>query len=73
LSIIAVVAYASFLIGPYIEFKTIDGKKMTAQEVEALAKLPSRDQLLSMVLNSMLGPIRKLAYVTTAIIDKKEA
>jgi hypothetical protein len=46
---------------------------MTAQEVEALAKLPSRDQLLSMVLNSMLGPIRKLAYVTTAIIDKKEA
>ena len=51
----------------------LDGKKMTAQEVEALAKLPSRDQLLSMVLNSMLGPIRKLAYVTTAIIDKKEA
>ena len=51
----------------------LDGKKMTAQEVEALAKLPSRDQLLSMVLNSMLGPIRKLAYATTAIIDKKEA
>ena len=44
----------------------------TVQEVEALAKLPSRDQLLSMLLNSMLGPIRKLAYATVAIADKKE-
>lgn len=51
----------------------LEGKKVTAAEIEALAKLPSRDQLLSMVLNSMLGPIRKLAYATNAIIDKKEA
>ena len=26
-----------------------------------------------MLLNSMLGPIRKLAYATVAIADKKEA
>ena len=42
------------------------------KEVEELAKLPSREQLLSMLLNSMLGPIRKLAYATVAIADKKE-
>ncbi|MBC2856287.1 MAG: 50S ribosomal protein L10 [Cetobacterium sp.] len=51
----------------------VTGKRVEANQVEALAKLPSRDQLLSMVLNSMLGPIRKLAYATVAIADKKEA
>ncbi len=47
------------------------GKKVSVSEVEALAKLPSREQLLSMLLNSMLGPVRKLAYATVAIADKK--
>ena len=51
----------------------LTGKRVEAEGVEALAKLPSRDQLLSMLLNSMLGPIRKLAYATVAIADKKEA
>ena len=50
----------------------LSGKRVDATEVEALAKLPSREQLLSMVLNGMLGPIRKLAYATVAIADKKE-
>lgn len=48
-------------------------KRVETSGVEALANLPSRDQLLSMVLNSMLGPIRKLAYATVAISDKKGA
>jgi large subunit ribosomal protein L10 len=51
----------------------VEGNKAGVAEVEALAKLPSRDQLLSMVLNGMLGPIRKLAYGIVAISDKKEA
>lgn len=51
----------------------LDGKRVETSEVVALAKLPSRDQLLSMVLNGMLGPIRKLAYATVAIADKKES
>ena len=50
----------------------LGGDRVDAATVEALAKLPSRDQLLSMLLNSMLGPIRKLAYATVAIADKKE-
>lgn len=49
------------------------GKRVDTSEVEALAKLPSREQLLSMVLNGMLGPIRKLAYGLVAIADKQEA
>ncbi len=51
----------------------LTGKKVSIKEVEALATLPSREQLLSMLLNSMLGPVRKLAYATVAIADKKEA
>ena len=50
----------------------LTGKKVSVKEVEELAKLPSREQLLSMLLNSMLGPIRKFAYATVAIADKKE-
>lgn len=50
----------------------LTGKRVEASNIEALAKLPSREALLSMVLNSMLGPIRKLAYATVAIADKKE-
>ena len=51
----------------------LTGKRVEAEGVEALDQLPSRDQLLYMLLNSMLGPIRKLAYATVAIADKKEA
>lgn len=51
----------------------LTGKRVETNEVIALAKLPSREQLLSMVLNGMLGPVRKLAYATVAIADKKEA
>lgn len=51
----------------------VEGKKADVATVEALAKLPSREQLLSMVLNGMLGPIRKLAYGVNAIVDTKEA
>ncbi|MGL5202517.1 50S ribosomal protein L10 [Cetobacterium sp.] len=50
----------------------LTGKRVEAAEVVALAKLPSREQLLSMVLNGMLGPVRKLAYATVAIAEKKE-
>ena len=50
----------------------LTGKRVEASGMEDLAKLPSRDQLLSMILNSMLGPVRKLAYAAVAISDKKE-
>jgi len=49
-----------------------EGKSVEISEIEALATLPSREALLSMVLNGMLGPIRKLAYGVVAIADQKE-
>lgn len=50
----------------------LTGKRVSEAEVIALASLPSREQLLSMVLNGMLGPVRKLAYGLVAVADKKE-
>jgi len=50
----------------------LTGKRVSVEEVLELATLPSRDQLLSMILNGMLGPVRKLAYGVVAIADKKE-
>lgn len=49
-----------------------EGNRVEVSEIEALATLPSREALLSMVLNGMLGPIRKLAYGIVAIADQKE-
>ena len=48
-------------------------ERVSLDQIMELATLPSREQLLSMVLNGMLGPIRKLAYGVVAISDKKEA
>ena len=50
----------------------LTGKRVSEAEVVALASLPSREQLLSMVLNGMLGPVRKLAYGLVAVADKKK-
>ena len=50
----------------------LTGKRVDEAGVLSLATLPSRDQLLSMVLNGMLGPVRKLAYGLVAVSDKKE-
>ncbi len=41
----------------------MDGKAMTAQEVEQLSKLPNKEVLLSMVLRALQGPIAGLANV----------
>ena len=61
-----------------------DGKAIDAAGVQAIADLPSRDQLLSMLLNVMLAPMSGMARVTAgpisgfltatqAIADQKDA
>ena len=50
----------------------IDGKVMTAEEIIALAKLPSRDTLLSMLAGALLGNISKLAVALDQVRVQKE-
>lgn len=60
----------------YYEIKggVIDGKVMTAEEIITLAKLPSRETLLSMLAGALLGNISKVAVALDQVrIQKEEA
>ena len=50
----------------------MDGKPMSAEEVNALAKLPSKEGLLSMLCSALQGNIRGLAVALNAIAEKAE-
>lgn len=50
----------------------MDGAAMTADEVVAIANLPSREGLLSMLLSALTGNVRGLAVALNAIAEKKE-
>lgn len=52
----------------------IDGKVMTPEEIVTLAKLPSRETLLSMLAGALLGNISKVAVALEQVrIQKEEA
>lgn len=51
----------------------IDGKVMSADELKTLAKLPSRETLLSMLAGALLGNISKLAVALDQVRVQKEA
>ena len=51
----------------------IEGKVMTAEEVITLAKLPSRETLLSMLAGALLGNISKVAVTLNEVKKQKEA
>lgn len=50
----------------------IEGKVMTAEEIITLAKLPSREELLSMLAGALLGNISKLAVALNEVKAQKE-
>ena len=51
----------------------IDGKVMTPEEIITLAKLPSRETLLSMLAGALLGNISKLAVGLDQVRLQKES
>ena len=55
-----------------IKAGVIEGNVASAEEVKALAELPSREGLLSMLLSVLQAPIRNLALATKAVADQKE-
>ena len=50
----------------------IEGKVMTAEEIITLAKLPSKETLLSMLAGALLGNISKLAVALGEVQKQKE-
>ncbi|MBM7704977.1 50S ribosomal protein L10 [Metabacillus iocasae] len=55
-----------------IKAGVIEGNVTTVEEIKALAELPSREGLLSMLLSVLQAPIRNLALATKAVADQKE-
>ncbi|MBM4764952.1 50S ribosomal protein L10 [Bacillus sp. B15-48] len=55
-----------------IKAGVIEGNVATVEEVKALADLPSREGLLSMLLSVLQAPIRNLALATKAVAEQKE-
>ncbi len=51
----------------------IDGEVMTAEEIITLAKLPSRETLISMLAGALLGNISKVAVAIDQVRIQKEA
>ena len=51
----------------------VEGKVLTAEEIITLAKLPSRQELLSMLAGSLLANISKFAVALEQVRVKKEA
>ena len=51
----------------------VEGKVLTAEEIITLAKLPSRDQLLSMLAGALLGTISKFAVALDQVRIQKES
>ncbi len=50
----------------------IEGNVSSVEEIVALAKLPSREGLLSMLLSVLQAPVRNVAYAVKAVSESKE-
>lgn len=55
-----------------IKAGVIEGALASVEEVKALATLPSREGLLSMLLSVLQAPMRNFALATKAVADQKE-
>jgi len=55
-----------------IKAGVIEGAIATADDIKALAELPSREGLLSMLLSVLQAPMRNFALATKAVAEQKE-
>lgn len=51
----------------------VEGKVSTKAEIEALATLPNREGMLSMLLSVLQAPVRNVAYAVKAVAEKDGA
>ena len=51
---------------------SVDGKFTSVEEINALAKLPNKEGMLSMLLSVLQAPVRNVAYAVKAVAESKE-
>lgn len=56
-----------------IKAGVVEGKTVSVEEIKALAELPSREGLLSMLLSVLQAPVRNFALAVKAVSEQKEA
>ncbi|HGA4294662.1 TPA: 50S ribosomal protein L10 [Streptococcus agalactiae] len=49
---------------------SVDGKFTSVEEINALAKLPNKEGMLSMLLSVLQAPVRNVAYAVKAVAEK---
>lgn len=54
-----------------VKFGLVDGKIMNKAEMEVLAKVPSKEVLIAMLLGTLQGPISALARALNQIAEKQ--
>ncbi|MBO2945830.1 50S ribosomal protein L10 [Paenibacillus sp. F411] len=50
----------------------VEGRVISTEEIKALAELPSREGLLSMLLSVLQAPVRNFALAVKAVAEKEE-
>jgi len=55
-----------------IKAGVVEGKIVGVDEIKALANLPSREGLLSMLLSVLQAPVRNFALAVKAVAEQKE-
>ncbi|MNR43106.1 50S ribosomal protein L10 [compost metagenome] len=50
----------------------VEGRVVGVDQIKALAELPSREGLLSMLLSVLQAPVRNFALAVKAVADKEE-
>ncbi|KRK79800.1 MULTISPECIES: 50S ribosomal protein L10 [Companilactobacillus] len=64
--------YAKDVESVEIKGGIIEGKAATLEEIQALATLPNRDGLLSMLVSVLQAPVRDFALAVKAVAEKKD-
>ncbi len=72
-NVVAKALYASIKNGSPMQVKgaLIDGELMSAEQVEALSKLPTKLELIASLMGTMKAPVQKLAALLLAYVVSK--
>jgi large subunit ribosomal protein L10 len=54
----------------HVKGGVIGGKRIALADIEALSRLPSRDQLIAMLMGTMNAPLRNMMYVMNGVMSK---
>lgn len=72
-NVVAKALYAAIKNGSPMQVKgaLIDGELMSADQVEALSKLPTKLELIASLMGTMKAPVQKLAATLLAYVESK--